>query len=410
MDETNGEACCQRNRLRLKVLPMLARENPRAAEHIAQSAALLALDEDCLQAQADALYADALVARAPLFCLRKAALLAAPPAVAVRALRRFVSEGWARLAGAADASPVGDATEAAPVCGNAANADAAPACGAIDASPACDATDASPARGAIDVSPVVDATDATPAGGATDAAPACDATDTSPAGGNAANADAAPPTADVRGGRAFSARAPVGLTFGEGERSLGARETMALLALLSAKPGVSLGLPQGVLASVGRTCLHLTRMDGCGAPLRPALPPAPVPLATVGGGVSFDGYPFCLCPWNRADDPPPDGVGCVVLPASRLRRCVLRVPEPGDRIRPFGAPGSKPFRRYLTDRQVDLPFRRALPVLCDGRDVLWAVGLGAAEGTRLAQEPETPCVRLCVRDALPWTVAPVTDG
>lgn len=339
MDETNVTACCQRNRLRLTVLPLLTRENPRAAEHIAQSAALLALDEDCLQTQADALVADALVARAPLFCLRKAPLLAAPPAVAVRALRRFVSEGWALMAtgtGAALPAP------------------------------------APPTR--------------------------CVTT----------AADAFSSLPEVSGGGA--ALNPEGAVFGEGERNLNAQDSMALLMLLTAAPGSTLGLPQGVRAYVGQTCLHLTRMEGDGAPLRLARPPASLPLNTMGGEAVFNGFRFGLCPWNRSCDAVPDGVTCVALPADRLRQCVLRVPEPGDRIHPFGAPGSKPFRRYLTDRQVDLPFRSVLPVLCDGQDVLWAVGVGAAEGTRLPREPETPCVRLCVHDAPLWANAPVAGG
>ncbi|NLI20618.1 MAG: tRNA lysidine(34) synthetase TilS [Clostridiales bacterium] len=96
-DETNAEPCCQRNRLRAEVLPLLAAENPRAAAHIARSAALLAMDEDCLQAQAEALLTVARVDRPPYYYVRRATLRAAPAAVAVRALRAFVLMGAARL-------------------------------------------------------------------------------------------------------------------------------------------------------------------------------------------------------------------------------------------------------------------------------------------------------------------------
>ncbi len=92
-DESNALLCCQRNRLRAETLPALERENPRAAEHMAQSARLLQMDEDCLQAQADALLLSALYDRPPFFFLTKAALLAAPEAVAVRAIRRFAERG-----------------------------------------------------------------------------------------------------------------------------------------------------------------------------------------------------------------------------------------------------------------------------------------------------------------------------
>jgi len=54
-DKTNLSPVCQRNRIRLEIMPKLAEENPAAIQHIAQSAALLRLDEACLQTQADRL-------------------------------------------------------------------------------------------------------------------------------------------------------------------------------------------------------------------------------------------------------------------------------------------------------------------------------------------------------------------
>ena len=94
-DETNTLPCCQRNRLRTEVLPLLTQENPRAAEHIAQSAHLLALDEDCLMTQAERLSARALCTIPPFFCMEKAPLLTAPDAVALRTLRSFAERGMA---------------------------------------------------------------------------------------------------------------------------------------------------------------------------------------------------------------------------------------------------------------------------------------------------------------------------
>ncbi|HPS80974.1 MAG TPA: tRNA lysidine(34) synthetase TilS, partial [Candidatus Limiplasma sp.] len=77
-DETNRMPCCQRNRLRAGVLPLLAEENPQAASHIAQSAALLAMDDACLQAQTDALFHAALTDRPPILCVRREPLAQAP--------------------------------------------------------------------------------------------------------------------------------------------------------------------------------------------------------------------------------------------------------------------------------------------------------------------------------------------
>jgi tRNA(Ile)-lysidine synthase len=95
----------------------------------------------------------------------------------------------------------------------------------------------------------------------------------------------------------------------------------------------------------------------------------------------------------------PDGRRSVALPKSLAQTAVLRRPMAGDTIRPFGAAGSKPLRRYLTDRKVDPPFRSCLPVIASGKQVLWAVGLGASESTRTGQEPS---VLYTLQGDLPW--------
>lgn len=293
-DETNAQPCCQRNRLRAQALPLLAAENPRAAEHIAQSAALLALDEQCLAAQAEALLQGALCDRPGLLCADSAPLRVAPAAVALRALR-----GLAELAIAyRDAQVPGD---------------------------------------------------------------------------------------------------------GDGERGPDAGALLALLGLLQAPPGTAVNLPRGLQALAGARHIHLLRMEG-GAPVCPAPYSPPVPLAQAGGGFTFGGLSFMVEPYVAGQSAPPDGVAAVALPAARLSRCALRTAEGGERIVPFGAGGGKPLRRYLTDRKVDMPFRAALPLLCDGQAVLWAAGVGAAEGTRLIGGPAA-LVR--VTGPMPWARQPI---
>ena len=63
------------------------------------------------------------------------------------------------------------------------------------------------------------------------------------------------------------------------------------------------------------------------------------------------------------------------------------MPQPEDVIRPFGAPGHKPLRRYLTDRKTDPFLRPVLPVLCVQQEVLWIPGLCASELLRLESLP-----------------------
>lgn len=292
-DESNLSPCCQRNRLRQTVLPLLTQENPHAAAHLAQCAALAALDEDCLSAQGEALLRTALVDFAPTLCVRRAPLAAAPPAVAARALRSLH-------------------------------------------------------RSAVDA---------------------------------------------VRGGSAPA-----------GDTALSAADTLALVALLHTPDGCH-NLPPALRAETTARYLHLLRMAD-GSPLSPPPRTESVALGSdlpaCGRAFTFAGLCFTLTAADPAQ-PPPDGLRAVEVPLTALASLRLRLPALGDRIRPFGAHGGKPLRRYLTDRKLDRPFRQWLPLLCMGGEVFWAVGLGAAEGTR---RTDAPAARLTVEGLLPWADGP----
>jgi len=281
-DESNYEPVCQRNRIRLSVLPALEAESPAAVRHITQSAALLRLDEDCLQAQADKLLKKALIDTPPFFCLRREALQRADAAISLRALRRFAEKGLAAAGRKPD------------------------------------------------------------------------------------------------------------------ELSLSAEDSLALLTLLSAPEGTVLNLPGALHATSTARYIHLTRMAG-DAPLTDAPAPLPLPLSAKRKTLRFGNITLRITPFTP--DARPDGKRAVTLPQSLAHTAVLRRPLPGDTIRPFGAAGSKPLRRYLTDRKVDPPFRRFLPVVASGKQVLWAVGLGAAESTRAGSEPS---VLFTLQGDLPW--------
>ena len=88
-DASNREEIYTRNKLRLRVLPLLREVNPRAVAHISQTAALLAEEEDYLEQQAAHAYAEH-VHSAPDGALRldRAELLALHPALRRRVLRR----------------------------------------------------------------------------------------------------------------------------------------------------------------------------------------------------------------------------------------------------------------------------------------------------------------------------------
>jgi tRNA(Ile)-lysidine synthase len=294
-DESNAHPCCQRNRLRLTVFPLLMQENPRAAEHMAQSALLLGMDDACLSQQADPLLHKAQLDRPPFYCLRKAPLLAAPDAVALRALRRFARLGAEHLA-ASEGQPAPE------------------------------------------------------------------------------------------------------------EETISAGDSLRLLALLAAPDGSTLNLSFALQALVTARYVHLLRMED-GTPLTPV--PQPKAITGLDGRQSlrFGMWAFSVAPYAAAASPMPDGKRTIALPHRLLAAVTLRTALPGDTIRPFGAKGRKPLRRYFTDRKLDAPFRPQVPLLCLRGDVLWAVGMGATEATRLTDEP---AVLLTVHGALPWLATPQT--
>ena len=283
-DESNLHPICQRNRLRLDILPLLTAENPAAVRHIAQSAALVRLDEHCLQSQADQVLEHAMINIPPYFCLRRNLVQHTDAAIALRVLRKFTEIG-------------------AGVCGI-------------------------PAE----------------------------------------------------------------------ELSLSAGDSLAMLQLLSTN--ATINLPGALHATATEHFIHLTHMQG-DALLRDLPMLTPVKLDTDTQPLIFGSIALHMMP-HAPGGLCPDGKRTVVLTREQIKTAVLRQPKPGDTIHPFGAEGSKALRRYLTDKKLDPPFRNSLPVVAIGKQVLWAVGVGAAEDTRIRKEPS---MLFTLQGTLPWLLA-----
>jgi len=104
---------------------------------------------------------------------------------------------------------------------------------------------------------------------------------------------------------------------------------------------------------------------------------------------------------------PPFGNTVVVGFEGRLPELKVRSPKPGDRFHPLGAPGSKPLSRYLMDRKVSRDARSRVPLLVrdeageagkagktskgrkgslddTGEEILWVVGHGVSEASRVS--------------------------
>ncbi len=166
------------------------------------------------------------------------------------------------------------------------------------------------------------------------------------------------------------------------EQSLSHADTLALSALAAQPCGSRINLPCGLMAARETRWLHLTKQSGeplCAAQAEPQTVCTERTLYVL-SHMTLNAAP--------ARALPRDAFSVVLSPEWLNRQPVLRTPEPEDRIRPFGAPGHKPLRRWLTDRKIDPFLRPALPVLCAGNEVLWIPGLCASELLRLDPLPD----------------------
>lgn len=71
----------------------------------------------------------------------------------------------------------------------------------------------------------------------------------------------------------------------------------------------------------------------------------------------------------------------------------LRVPHPGDRFHPLGAPGSRLLSDFFNDQKIPPNRRSNWPLLCDQNGILWVVGLRPDERIRVTADT-TRCLHL----------------
>ncbi len=135
-----------------------------------------------------------------------------------------------------------------------------------------------------------------------------------------------------------------------------------------------------------------------------ALPNGPLPVK-----INLPGNASALCTHTRLHISPPDvdkkpavlkgylkqveipmGMGDgkrrQTFDADQIKGAELRCVLPSDRIKPLGMTGGQSMSKYLSDRKIDLPFRRHWPVLAIENEVLWAIGLGVAQTAAVTTE------------------------
>lgn len=166
------------------------------------------------------------------------------------------------------------------------------------------------------------------------------------------------------------------------ERGLSHEDTLALSALIAQPAGTRINLPCGLMAAREKDWLHLAYQSN-------------QPLCAMEAYQEVLSEDRCLYGLAHltlkaapAADLPRDARTIVLSPEWLHKRLVLRTPQPEDSIRPFGASGHKPLRRFLTNRKIDPFLRPVWPVLCVQNEVLWIPGLCTSENLRLDTVPQ----------------------
>lgn len=163
---------------------------------------------------------------------------------------------------------------------------------------------------------------------------------------------------------------------------------LAVEALLDVAGSAERALGGGWRATKEYDRVYLTH----GPRQRPA-PAGPVPLP-VPGRVEWGEAMVVAEPAERFRAP---DVSCeAFLDADSINGClVVRGPQPGDRLRPLGASGTRKLQDVLVDLRVPAEERARRPlVVCDER-IVWVCGLVLAEEARITRET-TRFLRLSV--------------
>lgn len=68
------------------------------------------------------------------------------------------------------------------------------------------------------------------------------------------------------------------------------------------------------------------------------------------------------------------------------RKLIIRNRREGDRFKPFGLRGTKKLSDFFIDRKIPRRLRDRVPLLVDGNDILWVVGIRRADKARITED------------------------
>jgi tRNA(Ile)-lysidine synthase len=148
-----------------------------------------------------------------------------------------------------------------------------------------------------------------------------------------------------------------------------------------ADAGFARDLPGGLRAFSEYGTLMISRDAGPAEPLAPCLLPVPG-TADLGRGGTITALV------GDSKEPGSD-VSSALIDADAVRGPLLVTsPQPGDRMRPFGMPGSRKLQDVLTDAKVPARQRACVPVVRDGERIVWVAGVKTSEDYRVCPASE----------------------
>jgi tRNA(Ile)-lysidine synthase len=77
----------------------------------------------------------------------------------------------------------------------------------------------------------------------------------------------------------------------------------------------------------------------------------------------------------------------LALPFAEGGRLTVRSRQPGDRLHPLGAAGSRKLKDVLIDRRMPRHERDRLPLICVGERIAWVPGVTIDQRFRITGEP-----------------------
>ena len=159
-----------------------------------------------------------------------------------------------------------------------------------------------------------------------------------------------------------------------GATGLGRVHILALDRLAADRNGTAeVHLPGGLTArrEYDRISARATARPASAAPFDLAVP-GPGELALPAGGIRLT---FSVVPRLQAELPVVGGAEALFDAAAVGFPLTVRSRRPGDRMRPFGAPGRRKLQDVLTDARVPEALRSGLPLVVRGDEVLWIPGV-----------------------------------